>query len=411
MTSDSFHNAIERELVRPSWQLRFADELEVRFESDTQPQRNRNMVAAGLIAALIYSLFLINDYSFRPNEFWLSVLIRGLVVIPFGLPILWAIYKGVSGGARETLMASTVVVAMVASCVIFISSRSPYSYLDIFSFGLILVVGNVLYSLRFQYALVSSLLSVAIMVYFVAGYEPMPVEVKRLAIFTLCAKAIFTLIANYRLEASERKAYLLLLRETHRAGHALRSNAELSKLSLTDPLTELTNRRQFDTLFNLYWQQAVEARATVGLMVIDIDCFKAYNDHYGHLQGDHCLKQVASALRAHADNACVVARFGGEEFVVLSMGQSHQTVLAQAEQLRHAVEALQLPHHGGAVPANVTISVGGAVLQPTEDVSASQLFRAADQALYEAKRQGRNRVVMINSRDALSGDGLGRSIQ
>jgi diguanylate cyclase (GGDEF)-like protein len=411
MTSDSFSSAIERELVRPSWQLRFADELEARFECDTQQQRNRNMVVAGLISALIYSLFLINDYSFRPNEFWLSALIRGLVVLPFGLPILWAIYRGVSGSKRETLMASTVVVAMVASCLIFISSQSPYSYLDIFSFGLILVVGNVLYSLRFQYALISSFISVAIMVYFVVGYEPMPIEVKRLAIFTIVAKAIFTLIANYRLEASERKAYLLLLRETHRAGHALRSNAELSKLSLTDPLTELANRRQFDTLFNHYWQQAVEERVTIGLMVIDIDCFKAYNDHYGHLQGDHCLKQVASTLHTHAGNACVVARFGGEEFVVLSLGQSHQAVLAQAEQLRHAVEALQLPHHGGAVPANVTISVGGAVLQPKVGVNASQLFRAADQALYEAKRQGRNRVAMINSLDALSGDGLGRSIQ
>lgn len=411
MTSDSFNSAIERELVRPNWQLRFADEVEARFEYDTQPQRNRHMVVAGLIAALIYILFLINDYSFRPDEFWLSVLLRGLVVIPFGLPVLWAIYKGVSGAKREALMASTVVVAMVASCLIFISSKSPYSYLDIFSFGLILVVGNVLYSLRFSYALASSLISIAIMVCFVVGYEPMPIEIKRLAIFTLCAKAVFTLVANYRLEASERKAYLLLLRETHRAGHALRSNAELSKLSLTDSLTELANRRQFDTLFNQHWQQAVEERATIGLMVIDIDCFKAYNDYYGHLQGDHCLKQVASTLHAHAGNACVVARFGGEEFVVLSMGQSHQAVLAQAEQLRQAVEALQLPHHGRTEPGNITISVGGAVLQPKVGVTASQLFRAADQALYEAKRQGRNRVVMINSLDALSGDGLGRSIQ
>ncbi|WP_243470471.1 hypothetical protein [Vreelandella lionensis] len=126
MTSDSFNSAIERELVRPNWQLRFADEVEARFEYDTQPQTNRHMVVAGLIAALIYILFLINDYSFRPDEFWLSVLLRGLVVIPFGLPVLWAIYKGVSGAKREALMASTVVVAMVASCLIFISSKSSF---------------------------------------------------------------------------------------------------------------------------------------------------------------------------------------------------------------------------------------------------------------------------------------------
>lgn len=411
MTSDSLTSTIEHELAHPRWHLRFSKVLEARFEADIKPQRNRNMLVAGLVAALIYSLFLINDYSFRPNEFWLSVVLRGLVVVPFGLPILWAIYKGVAGSKRESLMASTVVVAMLATCLIFISSKSPYSYLDIFSFGLILVVGNVLYSLRFPYALASSLISVAIMVYFVVGYEPMPIEVKRLAIFTIIAKAIFTLIANYRLEASERKAYLLLLRETHRAGHALRSNAELSKLSLTDSLTELANRRQFDALFNHYWQQAVEHRSNIGLIVIDIDCFKAYNDYYGHLQGDHCLKQVAATLQANASNACVVARFGGEEFVVLSIGQSHEAVLAHAEQLRQAVETLQLPHHGGTELACVTISAGVAVLRPKPGVNAPQLFRAADQALYEAKRQGRNRVAMINSLDALSGDGLGRSIQ
>ena len=116
MTSDSFASTIEHELSHPKWHLRFSRALEARFERDTQPQRNRNMVVAGLIAALIYSLFLINDYSFRPEVFWLSVLIRGFVVLPFGLPILWAVYKGVSGSARETMMASTVVVGMVASC-------------------------------------------------------------------------------------------------------------------------------------------------------------------------------------------------------------------------------------------------------------------------------------------------------
>ncbi|XQU08312.1 GGDEF domain-containing protein [Halomonas sp. LY9] len=411
MTSDSLTSAIESELVRSKWHLRFAGELEARFECDTQPQRNRNMVVAGLISALIYCLFLVNDFSFRPDAFMTSVLLRIGVMLPIGLPILWVVYRGAYGALRETLMASTVVVAMVVSCVIFISSQAPYSYLDIFSFGLILVVGNVLYSLRFQYALASSLMSVAIMVYFVVGYEPMPIEVKRLAIFTIIAKAIFTLIANYRLEASERKAYLLLLRETHRAGHALRSNAELSKLSLTDSLTELANRRQFDALFNHYWQQAVEHRSNIGLIVIDIDCFKAYNDYYGHLQGDHCLKQVAATLQANASNACVVARFGGEEFVVLSIGQSHEAVLEHAEQLRQAVETLELPHHGGTERACVTISAGVAVLRPKPGVNAPQLFRAADQALYEAKRQGRNRVVMINSLDALSGDGLGISIQ
>ena len=315
MINDTLLTAVEDELRRGPWRLRFADEVEARFEEDTQRQRSRSMVMAGLISAIIYCLFLINDHSFRPDTFATALALRVGVMLPFGMPILWWVYRGVSPAQRETLMASTVIVATVISCLILVESTVPYSYLDVFSFGLILLVGNIVYSLRFNYACVSSAICIFIILLFVLSYDPMPPEAKRLAIFTIIAQTLFTLVANYRFEQSERTSYLHVLKEKLRAGYYLKDNQELSRMSVTDPLTNLANRRQVDTVFPVRWQEATDKGLCLGLMVIDIDHFKAYNDYYGHPQGDECLRQVATAMQANSRDADLVVRFGGEEFV------------------------------------------------------------------------------------------------
>ena len=166
MINDALLKSVERELDKEPWRLRFADDVEARFESDTERQRSRNMVVAGLVAATIYCLFLINDFSYRPDTFATAIVLRIGVMLPFGLPVLWWVYRGVSPWVRETLMASTVIVATLISCLIFIESTAPYSYLDVFSFGLILVVGNIVYSLRFGYAVASTAISIFIILIF-----------------------------------------------------------------------------------------------------------------------------------------------------------------------------------------------------------------------------------------------------
>ncbi|WGI24981.1 diguanylate cyclase [Halomonas alkaliantarctica] len=399
MVNDALLKDVEDELGRGPWRLRFANHVEAHFEADTQRQRSRNMVAAGLISALIYSLFLVNDFSFRPDAFTTAVALRAGVMLPVGLSILWWVYRGVSPPVREILMASTVICATVISCVIFASSTAPYSYLDVFSFGLILVVGNIVYPLRFGYALVSSALSILIASAFVVTYDPMPTEAKRLAIFTLLANAVFTLVANYRLERSERLSYLHVLREKLRTGNYLKDNEVLSQLSLTDPLTNLANRRQFDVEFATRWREAVEKNTWIGLMVIDIDHFKAYNDHYGHPQGDDCLRQVANAMRLHSRSADLVVRFGGEEFVVLMAEASPEAAEPAAERIRCCIEALQIANAGLSSGAVVTVSVGVAVLPPAMGMTADDILSHADQALYQAKRLGRNRIWMTNPAD------------
>ncbi|CAD5257906.1 MULTISPECIES: GGDEF domain-containing protein [Halomonadaceae] len=404
MINDTLLTAVENELRRGPWRLRFADEVEARFEEDTQRQRSRSMVMAGLISAIIYCLFLINDHSFRPDTFATALALRVGVMLPFGMPILWWVYRGVSPAQRETLMASTVIVATVISCLILVESTVPYSYLDVFSFGLILLVGNIVYSLRFNYACVSSAICIFIILLFVLSYDPMPPEAKRLAIFTIIAQTLFTLVANYRFEQSERTSYLHVLKEKLRAGYYLKDNQELSRMSVTDPLTNLANRRQFDTVFPVRWQEATDKGLCLGLMVIDIDHFKAYNDYYGHPQGDECLRQVATAMQANSRDADLVVRFGGEEFVVLIANASPEAAKPAAERIRCNVEALEIPNHGVSAQSVVTVSVGVAVLYPKVSLAPAELLSQADDALYEAKRQGRNRVWVASAIDSSSGD-------
>ena len=290
------------------------------------------------------------------------------------------------------------------SCLILVESTVPYSYLDVFSFGLILLVGNIVYSLRFNYACVSSAICIFIILLFVLSYDPMPPEAKRLAIFTIIAQTLFTLVANYRFEQSERTSYLHVLKEKLRAGYYLKDNQELSRMSVTDPLTNLANRRQFDTVFPVRWQEATDKGLCLGLMVIDIDHFKAYNDYYGHPQGDECLRQVATAMQANSRDADLVVRFGGEEFVVLIANASPEAAKPAAERIRCNVEALEIPNHGVSAQSVVTVSVGVAVLYPKVSLAPAELLSQADDALYEAKRQGRNRVWVASAIDSSSGD-------
>jgi diguanylate cyclase (GGDEF)-like protein len=173
------------------------------------------------------------------------------------------------------------------------------------------------------------------------------------------------------------------------------ANAALEALAHRDGLTGVANRRRFDNLLQQSWQQSTRERQPLALLLIDIDRFKAYNDSCGHVAGDDCLQHVASALAgALGANGAEVARYGGEEFAVLLTGCSALKAAKQAERLRAAVMDLRIPHCEASPPL-VTISIGVAAMHASEcDITPDVLIRMADEALYQAKREGRNRVVV-----------------
>jgi diguanylate cyclase (GGDEF)-like protein len=177
-----------------------------------------------------------------------------------------------------------------------------------------------------------------------------------------------------------------------------RSQELLRELARTDSLTELYNRREFDLQLQFEWERAVRYGAAISVLMMDIDHFKQYNDHYGHSYGDECLRRVAQSLRKCLRRPTdLLARYGGEEFacVLPSTGASGVSILA--ERCRAAIEAERIPHAGSSAAAHVTISVGAASCAPTRGALAQELLATADRRLYEAKRSGRNRVVFARS--------------
>jgi len=167
----------------------------------------------------------------------------------------------------------------------------------------------------------------------------------------------------------------------------------LETLALVDGLTGVPNRRRFDETLESEWKRALRDGTPLALIMADIDHFKAYNDNYGHGAGDHCLKAVAKAL-AHALNrpSDMMARYGGEEFVAVMPDTDGEGARLLAERWCANVAALLLPHRFSNVAEHVTISAGYAALKPTPEQTPRELMEMADQMLYQAKQQGRNRV-------------------
>jgi len=167
----------------------------------------------------------------------------------------------------------------------------------------------------------------------------------------------------------------------------------LEQLSNQDGLTAVSNRRRFEEVYEKEWLRAKRDGAPLSLLMIDIDCFKAYNDTYGHLKGDCCLKAVAEAicmvLKRPGD---FVARYGGEEFVVILPGTGEAGALAIAEDIRANVRSLDIEHATSLAADQVTVSLGVASLIPRADLTAKSLLQASDAALYQAKSNGRDRV-------------------
>ena len=195
---------------------------------------------------------------------------------------------------------------------------------------------------------------------------------------------------------------------THLLDDLYTAKLQMQEQAHTDPVTQIHNRRFFDAIFKTEWRRAARDSKSLALLMIDVDYFKRYNDKHGHHAGDQCLQIIAQGIKAVARRASdVVARHGGEEFVVLLPDTCLEDAFKLAERLRKNVEEQRIPHADGAIPRIVTVSIGVAACTPSTILDAQQgaenavlypamLLNSADRALYRAKRNGRNQVEKEN---------------
>ncbi|PPS25462.1 diguanylate cyclase response regulator [Pseudomonas amygdali pv. morsprunorum] len=197
------------------------------------------------------------------------------------------------------------------------------------------------------------------------------------------------------------RSYMTLLQrdEAYRAlrvsqQQLLDTNLVLQRLMNSDGLTGLSNRRHFDEYLELEWRRAIRDQAQLSLLMIDVDYFKAYNDNFGHLEGDEALRQVAKAIR----NSCsrpsdLPARYGGEEFAMVLPNTSPGGARLLAEKLRQSVSGMNIPHIAPTPGSSLTVSIGVATVTPQVGMHSRQLILDADKGLYLAKNNGRNQVA------------------
>ncbi|MEN8617174.1 diguanylate cyclase [Shewanella baltica] len=170
-------------------------------------------------------------------------------------------------------------------------------------------------------------------------------------------------------------------------------NDRLAQLACTDALTSIANRRHFDCMLEREWRRAANTQLPLSSLMIDIDYFKQFNDNYGHSHGDECIRQTALTLdKQLLRPADLLARYGGEEFVVLLPETNAAAARVVAERLRLAIEAQAIPHGTSSCSPHVSVSIGTTCMYPSQGGSWQTLLHRADQGLYLAKQQGRNRV-------------------
>ncbi len=196
-----------------------------------------------------------------------------------------------------------------------------------------------------------------------------------------------------------RAAAALIESHRQRAGIA-KSDEELVAAARTDSLMGILNRAAFDDVHRDLYTQAKATGTAYGLCMVDVDHFKLYNDTYGHAAGDEALRKVAEALRSAVRPSDIVARYGGEEIVALLNGADGRSITIPASRMIERVAAMNLLHEHNDDCGRVTVSVGAAALDPSSGETLTELLERADQALYQAKAEGRNRAVVASPRSA-----------
>lgn len=394
---------VEAELQRPTGPLRFASDIEARFEAETGPARHRQIYIAGIVALLVFNAFLLNDYRVRSEIFFDVVLVRLLLVTLPCFVIISLVHRGVAPRRREILTACGFLIVTSAATWINWQTRSEIAGYDCFTFVLVLITSNIALPMRFKTAVLASILSALIVAAGIIGHPFIPAQAQTMSLLIFVFAGVFTLLANYRLEQAERKSYLNYLRENLRNEAMHATNLALQHISNSDPLTGLANRRRFDEAFLAATDGHHTRHDRLVLLMIDIDHFKPYNDTFGHPAGDTCLQTVAHLIKEQVrGDKDVVARIGGEEFAVLLLGAGMQEATHVAERVRMAVQSAAIVHDGEQGRQTVTVSIGAALAHTHDAAAVSSLISRADEALYLAKRSGRN-CVKVDTPESAAG--------
>jgi diguanylate cyclase (GGDEF)-like protein len=371
------------ELERDAPDQRFSPELEAEYVRARLIENRTLIRVACLLVALLVAgrgVEQASTGSWNPD---LLVHI-GLVVLP-SIALVWIAWHPAFDRAYLPL-AQILVPARNAIAAVPIAGAAAHGEPELLMIMPLMVLGPFFFvGLRYREALFSVLLTAASFIIACVAYElaqPVALRVCTLLLLVIGACAV----AARCLETSSRRSFL--------------KGRVIAELAQHDSLTGMKNRRVLDEHLEFLWPHAIATGRPIAMLLIDVDHFKAYNDRYGHQAGDRTLRRIGQVLQTFAFGPLdVLARYGGEEFAAILYDANAGKAQDLAERMRRGVSELDIEHRGSRTSAVITVSVGIAAIEPTTQRTARGVLQLADQALYEAKRQGRNRVELLNEAD------------
>ena len=387
---------IEAARRRPWYRLGLPEELEAQFKETTRWSRSTYIQSWLMIFIVFNVLSLKMDFDlFGPEQFTIPAFLTLGVFLPAGLAAIAALH-GITSARRQA--AVVIGIAVLDMVIVLNSARiAPQTHADTYLILAVIVpmVVGMIAPLSFRHSLVLCGSAFGLYAAYVIGFVLPRGETTGLPLL-IASLTLVPIKLAYSREWTCKEAFLLTLEKSARDVDLAAANARLTILSETDSLTGLRNRRSANADVEAIWAEACTNGTWATLMLIDIDAFKRLNDTVGHPEGDRCLRQVAQALaEAAARHGAKAARYGGEEFIVFLSGSDPSEAMRIGESLRSAVQALAYPHPGLPENACISVSIGVATGHGSLGslaTAAADLLKAADDALYRAKRGGRNRV-------------------
>ncbi len=381
-TNENLNSPFSDQLKRGFAGLRFSDFVEEEFlahYAQMNVQRSRLLPILAMAATLICIGVMVARHGANPVTLGFDI----LIMLPVLGATLWASMNPATHRTYQFLIAvSATLIGMWANSIVLRASLEGMPYYFAILIAWVFVVWLIL-GLPFRHASVTAL---TISGLYMVGSFSWDFRFNEVAFSTTLLIFVNWVgaFSCYQLEHAERRSFL--------------DSKVLSQLAERDGLTGLYNRRSYDQYAQRIWRQSRREHAQLTLLLIDIDYFKLFNDRYGHQAGDDALKEVAKVIALSAQRPLdFAARYGGEEFALILYGPAHEYGRELPEQLRESVRSLKIPHADSVTDQYLTVSIGVGIILPGSARSLAGAIQMADEALYQAKEEGRNRVIIKES--------------
>lgn len=394
---------VDRLLAGRTRDIRLNPELARLFHTRSWPQASKIIGAWMVWVVVLDFLTLAVNAALLPSETVIKMLLPASILPPAAIFTALAFRKPRAMWIQGIALHAGVFLILLSVALVGVNTGGDYYERHLTIMLFVAVTAIIIFPVPFEWSIAIAVFALGLYLFFQMQNPEITDENAFAGALFFASGVVATVVARRTARVLAHKTFLLELRDRSRLGELTDANSRLELLARTDPLTGIANRRWMMETLSRAWSDEIAQSQGAAILMCDIDHFKQLNDSLGHAEGDRCLVKVAGIIQSSLrDDRDLVARYGGEEFLILLRDANREDGASVAERIRRRVEAASLPNPRSAVGAYVTVSIGLAVLNHSGGtVSSEGLQQQADQALYEAKKKGRNQV-MVYRPDALA---------